>query len=114
MGEQTITVETVREITERQGRRAGAFHSWKVDPLTNAEYNDIDTLLTRCNALEVERKELRDALEGMVVAAFDTDYGDLSIALTTHECAMSGAKQTLGWDTPNLRDRPLAEGESPE
>ena len=49
--------------------------------------------------VKAERDELETALGGMV-AAFDPerkDWGDESIMQTTRECALSVARQALGW-----------------
>ena len=52
--------------------------------------------------------EFRFALEGMV-AAFDTWYPDESVAKTTRACAMSIAKQALGWPTSPLKTSDIIE-----
>lgn len=56
---------------------------------------------------------VQQALEG-IVAAFDNDEGDVEIRRVTRECAMSIAKQALGWDTaPPESTRVEGEQEDP-
>lgn len=72
------------------------------------------TPVHRCNQNAVSGGEAergyRLALEGMV-AAFDGDgYGNATIIRITRECAMSVAKQTLGWVSPEPAPSTPADG----
>lgn len=45
-----------------------------------------------------DEDEIRFALEGMIAAFDRDDYSEASIVATTRECALSVAKQAVGWD----------------